>query len=174
MPAGFVNKVLLLGDARPEIIFYAVATVFLAFVAMPVFVFFNGKRYCAWVCGCGALAETLGEPFRHLAPKGLLNRRRERIIYLVLTAAVFMSGVLVLRQAFVSRETADNDRCIDCAQCNRYCEMGIDIKGFALRQQAFTVRNTPCIGCGECIAVCPMNVLKFGDQPREERASSIH
>ena len=223
MPAGFANRVLLLGDTRPEVLFYAAFTAFLAFIAMPVFVYFHGKRYCAWVCGCGALAETFGEPFRRLAPKGLLNRRRERIIYLVLAASMFMTGVLVLRQAFVPRGAAaaiqfwynlvvytlfsgvigvglypffggrmwcryfcplaaymnllgavwsryqisSNDRCIDCAQCNRYCEMGIDIKGFALRQQPFTVRNTPCVGCGECIAVCPMNVLAFGPRPPE-------
>lgn len=219
MPAGFANKAFVLGSRSPEIVFYALFTAFLAFVAMPVFVYFNGKRYCSWICGCGALSETFGEPFRHLSPKGYLNRRRERIIYVVLAASVFMSGALVLKGAFIDKDVAggiafwynlivyaglsgvigvgmypffgpriwcrylcplaaymnllgavktrfrisSNDRCIDCGACNRYCEMGIDVKGFALKQQPFSLRNTPCIGCGECIAVCPMHVLRFGD-----------
>ena len=183
MPAGFANKVFVLGRSSPEIVFYALFTAFLAFVAMPVFVYFHGKRYCSWICGCGALSETFGEPFRHLSPKGYQNRRRERIIYIVLAASIFISGALVLKGAFIDKDVvrgisfwynlvgavktrfriSSNDRCIDCGACNRYCEMGIDVKGFALKQQPFSLRNTPCIGCGECVAVCPMNVLLFGE-----------
>lgn len=33
---------------------------FYLFVAIPVFVYFFGKRYCSWVCSCGNLAETVG------------------------------------------------------------------------------------------------------------------
>ncbi len=40
------------------------------FIATPVLTYFFGKRwYCSWVCGCGGLAETLGDPFRHLSSK---------------------------------------------------------------------------------------------------------
>jgi thioredoxin reductase/polyferredoxin len=42
----------------------------LTFVIIPLFVLFQGKRYCSWICGCGGLAETLGDRWRHLAPKG--------------------------------------------------------------------------------------------------------
>ena len=41
-------------------------------VGVPVFVYFFGKRwYCSWVCGCGGLAETAGDPFRQLSDKSL-------------------------------------------------------------------------------------------------------
>src|SRR5690606_8854442 len=39
---------------------------------VPLLAVFFGKRwYCSWVCGCGALAETVGDPFRHLSDKRL-------------------------------------------------------------------------------------------------------
>jgi len=42
------------------------------FVAVPVLTYFYGKRwYCSWVCGCGGLAETAGDPFRQLSSKKL-------------------------------------------------------------------------------------------------------
>lgn len=207
-------------------VFWAGWTFFLAFAGMPVFVYYHGKRYCSWICGCGALAETAGEPFRSYAPKGLLNRRKERVIYIILAWAVIMtaagllkpfvapdfstmkyaywvvvvflfSGIIgigmypffgnriwcrygcplaaymnLLGAVWSKYRISSNDKCIDCGQCNRYCEMGIDIKGFAMKKQAFSVRNTPCIACGECIAVCPMDVLRFGDQPANENNTS--
>ena len=44
--------------------------ILLTFVIIPILVLFHGKRYCSWICGCGGLAETLGDRWRHLAPKG--------------------------------------------------------------------------------------------------------
>jgi ferredoxin-type protein NapH len=42
----------------------------LTFIATPVLTYFYGKRwYCSWVCGCGGLAETAGDPYRHLSDK---------------------------------------------------------------------------------------------------------
>jgi len=39
-------------------------------VVFPILGYFLGKRfYCSWVCGCGGLAHTAGEPFRHLSSK---------------------------------------------------------------------------------------------------------
>ena len=36
------------------------------FVITPILTYKYGKRwYCSWVCGCGGLAETAGDPFRH-------------------------------------------------------------------------------------------------------------
>lgn len=36
----------------------------------PILTYFFGKRwYCSWVCGCGGLAETAGDPFRQLSSK---------------------------------------------------------------------------------------------------------
>ena len=41
-------------------------------IATPVLTYFFGKRwYCSWVCGCGGLAETAGDPFRQNSDKSL-------------------------------------------------------------------------------------------------------
>jgi len=51
----------------------------LTFIATPVLTYFFGKRwYCSWVCGCGGLAETLGDPWRHLSDKSLKAWQVER------------------------------------------------------------------------------------------------
>ncbi len=67
-----------------------------SFVAVPVLTYFYGKRwYCSWVCGCGGLAETLGDPWRHLTPKTTLSWKIERlIIYSVLVLIILTTGVL--------------------------------------------------------------------------------
>jgi NosR/NirI family nitrous oxide reductase transcriptional regulator len=71
----------------------------LAFVIIPVLVLFHGKRYCSWVCGCGGLAETLGDRWRHLAPKGETARRWESMNTVVLWAAVVVTILMLGRDA---------------------------------------------------------------------------
>lgn len=66
-------------------------------IGVPIFTFFYGKRwYCSWVCGCGGLAETLGDPYRQISDKSLRAWHFERwIIHGVLVFAVVMTmGVL--------------------------------------------------------------------------------
>ncbi len=71
----------------------------LAFGIIPLFVIFNGKRYCSWICGCGGLAETLGDRWRHLAPKGASSRRWEAMNVVVLAAATIVTVAMVLRDS---------------------------------------------------------------------------
>ena len=73
--------------------------VLLTFVIIPVFVLFHGKRYCSWICGCGGLAETLGDRWRHLAPKGRTSIRWEKMNLVVLIAAAVVTGIMLLRDA---------------------------------------------------------------------------
>ncbi|HET8830140.1 MAG TPA: 4Fe-4S binding protein, partial [Pelobium sp.] len=55
--------------------------IFLFVVGVPVMVYFFGKRwYCSWVCGCGGLAETFGDPYRQLSDKSLKAWKYERVI----------------------------------------------------------------------------------------------
>ncbi len=63
--------------------FWLYWTLGITLVAIPVSVYFHGKKFCTWVCGCGGLAETLGDSWRHFSPKGVGNTRRERQIYFV-------------------------------------------------------------------------------------------
>ncbi len=73
--------------------------VLLSFVIIPVLVLFHGKRYCSWICGCGGLAETLGDRWRHLAPKGKASIRWEWMNGAVLAAAAAVTLMMVTRDA---------------------------------------------------------------------------
>ncbi len=68
-------------------------------VLTPFLTYFVGKRwYCSWVCGCGGLAETAGDPFRHLSSKKLSAWRIERwlihgiLVYIIIVTSVVMYG----------------------------------------------------------------------------------
>jgi ferredoxin-type protein NapH len=63
-------------------------------VIIPVMVYFYGKRwYCSWVCGCGGLSETLGDPFRQHSDKGIKAWKVERyLIHGVLVFAIIMTA----------------------------------------------------------------------------------
>ena len=69
--------------------------VVLAFGIIPVAAIWHGKRYCSWVCGCGGLAETLGDRWRHLAPKGKASLRWEKMNLVVLVAAVVVTALML-------------------------------------------------------------------------------
>jgi putative YpdA family bacillithiol system oxidoreductase len=201
-------------------LFFAIWGIFLAFVAMPIFVRYHGKRYCTWICSCGGLAETFGDRWRHLAPKGVRSRRWEIMNWPILIASAGITLLIVLdvknfliapwklkswyslfadtwlvgiiaitlypffggkvwcrywcplakymellSHWFGKVKITSNDKCIQCGECARYCEVGINVMQFAKNQQEFSNKNTSCIQCGICIAVCPMEVLKFGEQP---------
>lgn len=65
-------------------------------VATPILTYFFGKRwYCSWVCGCGGLAETLGDPWRQLSDKSTRAWKIERwLIHSVLVAIVVLTALL--------------------------------------------------------------------------------
>ncbi|MFN8243729.1 MAG: 4Fe-4S binding protein [Ferruginibacter sp.] len=69
----------------------------LIFIGSPVLTYFFGKRwYCSWVCGCGGLAETAGDSFRHLSNKSTKAWKFERwSIHLVLVF-IFITTVSVV------------------------------------------------------------------------------
>ena len=204
--------------------------VLLIVLVSPLLTYFFGKRwYCSWVCGCGGLAETAGDPFRHLSDKSLRAWRIERVLIhgvlafiLLVTAlelyhfrtgksqllfldvyklrewygffigAAFsgvvgvgfypimgsrvwcrfgcpMAAILGLQQRFFSRFriTTNGGQCISCGNCSTYCEMGIDVRAYAQRQQ--NIVRASCVGCGICAAVCPRGVLKLENGPHENR-----
>jgi thioredoxin reductase/polyferredoxin len=73
--------------------------VLLTFGLIPLFVLFHGKRYCSWICGCGGLAETFGDRWRHLAPKGRTSVKWEHMQLAVLVLAAVITGMMLLRDA---------------------------------------------------------------------------
>ncbi|MFC1808286.1 4Fe-4S binding protein [Candidatus Omnitrophota bacterium] len=197
-------------DNPPKL--YAIWGIILSFFVIPVFVRFHGVRYCSWICGCGALAETLGDRWRHLAPKGKRAQRLEWMGTPILVVAIiiaigvlfrgplfgvarrwyswivdiwlvgiipmalypFMGGKIwcrywcplsramhLLSKWYGKLKIAANNDCIQCGACNKNCQVGVDVMGFAKEGKSFSNKETACIGCGICITVCPKDVLKF-------------
>jgi polyferredoxin len=54
-----------------------------------------------------------------------------------------------------------NDKCIACGECSRYCQVGIPVMQYALKQETLDNGTSSCIGCGICVTVCPMDTLSF-------------
>ncbi len=67
------------------------------FIITPILTYKFGKRwYCSWVCGCGGLAETAGDPFRQLSDKSLSAWKTERwVIHSVLVFVVVMTIAVI-------------------------------------------------------------------------------
>lgn len=83
-----------------------------------------------------------------------------------------MAAILGLIQKFGRfRITVKKDMCIACGNCSTYCEMGIDVRAYAMANQE--IKRASCVGCGMCAHVCPRGVLKLetrsdGGPVREE------
>mgnify|MGYP003624162038 FL=1 len=87
---GFINS----GTIGLALLLFGILSIF---VISPILTYKYGKRwYCSWVCGCGALAETAGDPFRHLSSKKVSTWKFERwLIHAVLVFAVIMTTAVV-------------------------------------------------------------------------------
>ncbi len=214
----------------------------LSFVLIPVIAIKHGKKYCSWVCGCGGLAETLGDAWRHYSPKGNANIGREKMGYWVTGFGAIATIVVFANLAFPSSKVlgdtssaltrlyggivdvwliaiipvalypfmggkawcrfwcpsavymqlfsklwakrrakkaeakpetppsstfaifSTKERCIVCNMCTRYCEVGIDVRKFAIKGTILDNTNSSCIGCGICISVCPTATLSFDEE----------
>lgn len=85
---------------------YLVWGIVLFLVVTPIITYFVGKRwYCSFVCGCGGLAETAGDSFRHLSSKKISVWKLERyLIHGVLVFVFVMTGA-VLYNYFTNTNT---------------------------------------------------------------------
>jgi len=169
-------------------IFMMVWGIALILIGVPVITYFYGKRwYCSWVCGCGGLAETLGDPFRQLSDKSLRAWKFERyIIHGVLVAAVVMT-IMVLYHYFTGNS---NVLGIDSGSLrgwygfligsafagvvgtgfyplmgNRtWCRFGCPLAAYLGLVQRFksrfriTTNGGQCISCGNCSTYCEMGI----------------
>lgn len=82
------------GDIGIALLIFGVASIF---IITPILTYKYGKRwYCSWVCGCGGLAETAGDPFRHLSDKTQIAWKVERwVVHIVLVFVVLMTTAVV-------------------------------------------------------------------------------
>ncbi|OBQ56146.1 FeS-binding protein [Tamlana sp. s12] len=87
---GFINS----GNLGLALLIFGILSIF---VISPFLTYKYGKRwYCSWVCGCGGLAETAGDPFRQLSSKKLSAWKLERwLIHVVLVFSVIMTTAVI-------------------------------------------------------------------------------
>ncbi|MHC5062561.1 MAG: NAD(P)-binding domain-containing protein [Planctomycetota bacterium] len=160
--------------------------VFLTFVIIPILVLFQGKRYCSWICGCGGLAETFGDRWRHLAPKGRGSIKLEVMGTWVLLAAFLVTLVMLLRDVIGLYRTADFSLyvyriLIDVwlvgilpvtvypfmggkVWCRYWCPLAKLMQAMSkfyskLGISRFSIEaNDKCIGCNECSRNCQVGI----------------
>jgi ferredoxin-type protein NapH len=87
--------------------YLAAYSVIASLIAAPILAYFLGKRwYCSWICGCGGLANTFGDPWRHLTSKSTRAWRFEKAaVYTVMFLAIASTFLLILDHVNGSRGT---------------------------------------------------------------------
>lgn len=168
--------------------FMIVWGIILIIIAVPVMSYFFGKRwYCSWVCGCGGLAETFGDPYRQLSDKSLRAWQVERyMVHGVLVFAVLMtigmiytffsgSGSLLGIPTYSVAEVygffigAGFAGVIGTGfyplMGNRvWCRFGCPLAAYIGIMQRFksrfriTTNGGQCISCGNCSTYCEMGI----------------
>ncbi len=169
-------------------LFILVWGIALTLIVVPVMVYFFGKRwYCSWVCGCGGLAETLGDPYRQHSDKSLFAWKIERwLIHGVLLFAVVMTG-MTLYSFFaesgtvlgIKTQSVQNTYSLAIGSVfagvigtgfypifgNRvWCRFGCPLAAYLGFVQRFksrfriTTNGGQCISCGNCSTYCEQGI----------------
>ena len=160
----------------------------LTIIIVPLMVYFFGKRwYCSWVCGCGGLAETLGDPYRQHSDKSLKAWKLERwVVHSVLLISIVMTIVTLYcfftgAKSFIginSQWIKDSYSFLIGAWFagvigtgfypifgNRvWCRFGCPLAAYLGLVQRFksrfriTTNGGQCISCGNCSTYCEMGI----------------
>ncbi|APQ16907.1 4Fe-4S binding protein [Maribacter hydrothermalis] len=87
---GFIDS----GSVGMTMLFFGIISIF---VISPFLTYKYGKRwYCSWVCGCGGLAETAGDSFRHLSDKSKFAWKVERwVVHSVVVFVTLMTTAVI-------------------------------------------------------------------------------
>jgi len=157
-------------------------------VLVPVLSLRYGKRwYCSWVCGCGGLASTAGDPFRHLSDKSERSWRFERVaIHLSLAVTVVVTALVVVTSLWPGKSPALAHAAGEARAayalvvsailsgvvgvglyplggtrvwCRFFCPMAA-LLGLLQKAGRFRIRVKPdmCISCGLCSTYCEMGI----------------
>ncbi|MGA7837853.1 MAG: 4Fe-4S dicluster domain-containing protein, partial [Ignavibacteriaceae bacterium] len=159
----------------------------MTFIAVPVLSYFFGKRwYCSWVCGCGGLAETAGDPFRHLSDKSLKAWKIERwSIHSVLVFVIITTALVWINSATDGKTLGSLSHTFSSAYgfligavfsgivgvgfyplmgSRVWCRFGCPLASVLGMFQKFkskfriTTNGGQCISCGNCSTYCEMGI----------------
>lgn len=159
----------------------------MTFIATPILTYNYGKRwYCSWVCGCGALAETLGDPYRQNSDKSLKAWKIERwmvhtvLVFITLTTALLwlnswksgtilgdVSGLFSQWYGFLIGSvfsgvigTGFYPIMGSRVWCRFGCPMAAILGLFQRFKSKFriTTNGGQCISCGNCSTYCEMGI----------------
>ena len=159
----------------------------MSFIATPVLTYFFGKRwYCSWVCGCGGLAETAGDPFRQMSDKSLKAWKVERwMIHSVLVWVVVLTALLwinsAMEGAIIGKASQGYSKVYGfligsvfsgvvgvgfypLMGSRVWCRFGCPMAAILGLQQKYfsrfriTTNGDQCISCGNCSTYCEMGI----------------
>ena len=168
-------------------IFLLFWTGMMTLIATPILTYFFGKRwYCSWVCGCGGLAETAGDPFRHLSDKSSKAWKVERwmvhgvLVFVTLTTLLvwlnhwmgggllgslsmefsrwygFFIGLIFAGVIGVGFYPIMGSRVWCRFGCPMAAILGLLQKYFS--RFRITTNGGQCISCGNCSTYCEMGI----------------
>ena len=175
----------------------------LSFGLIPILVLFHGKRYCSWICGCGGLAETLGDRWRHLAPKGPGAIAWERMNSYVFGFAIVVT-VCMLGKDVWSALTTPAEKGILIYRivadtwlvgilpvtlypffggkvwCRYWCPLAKMMELWSVLFTRFKasrfaiVSNEKCITCGECTRNCQVGIDVMNFAMKQEELNNAN
>jgi len=181
---GSVDSLLKNGNIGYFMVFWGAI---MTFIATPILSYFYGKRwYCSWVCGCGGLAETAGDPFRQLSDKSVKAWKLERwLIYSVLVF-ITLTTILVWLNFVYHGELLGNVSSVfsqvygfligamfsgvigvgfypilgNRVWCRFGCPMAAILGILQKKKSKFriTTNGDQCISCGNCSTYCEMGI----------------
>ena len=175
----------------------------LSFLLIPILVLFHGKRYCSWICGCGGLAETLGDRWRHLAPKGPGAVAWERMNAYVLGFAVLVTFFMLGKDVWALLNKPAEQGILwyriitdtwlvgilpvtlypffgGKVWCRYWCPLAKMMELWSVlftrfRASRFAiVANEKCISCGECTRNCQVGIDVMNFAMKQEELNNAN
>jgi ferredoxin-type protein NapH len=177
----------LLSSESGLLVFMGFWSMAMTFIATPVLTYYWGKRwYCSWICGCGALAETVGDPFRQNSDKGLAAWKVERwMVHGVLVFIVITTSLLWANSAYEGAILGEWSNVFSKTYgfyigalfsgvagvgfypilgSRVWCRFGCPMAAYLGLLQRFaskfriTTNGGQCISCGNCSTYCEMGI----------------
>ena len=169
-------------------VYLAIYAVLGSVVLFPLAAFFFGKRfYCSWICGCGGLANTFGDPWRHLTASSTPSWKFEQVAIHTVMLIAFSSTALIAIDFIYGENYPQLTYAASYVKgwygiivgsilagvigtglypilgprvwCRNFCPMAAYL-GLIQKLGRFRIRvkENMCISCGNCTTYCEMGI----------------